>query len=81
MRIAIGNLEQEVHGFSPIPTTLDDFEIKGIFYGAEIIEQFADLSTELGGFIQAARAEKDVELVPTMSAGAWPGGKCNKETY
>jgi len=74
-------LSQEVHAFSPILTTMTDFETIGIFYGTEIMEQFTNVSTELGGFIQAACAEKDVELVPIMAAGAWPSGKCKRDTH
>ncbi len=81
MRIAIGSLSQEVHGFNPLPTTLEDFETLGILYGGEIIERFSNVSNELGGFIKAADTDGDVELVPTISARAWPGGKCDAETH
>jgi len=80
MRIAIGMLWQETNAFNPLPTTLENFETMGIFYGDQVIEKFADVG-ELGGFIQAARSEKDVELIPTMRAMAWPSGKCDERTH
>ena len=79
MRVAIGQLWFETNGFNPLPTTLEDFEAMGIFYGEDVIERFRGVG-ELGGFIQAAE-EENVELAPTMRATAWPGGNVDKETH
>ncbi len=41
--IAIAQLKQETNVFSPVKTTLEDFEARGLLYGDEI------LKSELGG--------------------------------
>lgn len=80
MRVAMGRLWQESAGFSPVLTKLENFEVMGIYYGGEIFERFTNV-IEIGGFIEAARTEKDVELIPTMSAGAVPSGRCDRKTH
>jgi microcystin degradation protein MlrC len=80
MRVAIGLLVQEVNHFSPVPTTLEQFELLGIRYGEELIDQYAKTG-ELAGFHQAARGEGDLELVPTMAAWAMPGGRLDSQTH
>jgi microcystin degradation protein MlrC len=66
-RIVIGMIVQESNRtFSPIPTTLKDFEDQGLCYGREVLDRYGQ-KNELGGFV-AARSEKDVELVPALRA-------------
>jgi microcystin degradation protein MlrC len=79
MRIAIGSLWQETLPFNPVPTTLQHFQTFGILYGDQLLKQSPDVG-DFGGFLQAAQYATDVTLVPTMRAGAWPGGLCDAET-
>lgn len=80
MRVAIGLLVQEVNHFSPVPTTLEQFELYGIRYGEEVIDHYATAG-ELAGFFQVAREEGDLELVPIMAAWAMPAGKLDSQTH
>jgi microcystin degradation protein MlrC len=74
-RILIGRLSQETHSFSPIATSKEDFAVKR---GRDIIEG-EELGC-LGGIISAA-IQEDVELVPSISAMARPGGPVLHEAY
>lgn len=79
-RIVIGMIVQESNTFSPIPTTLKDFEDQGLCYGREVLDRYGQ-KNELGGFVAAARSEKDIELVPTLRACAWAGGRVEQPTF
>jgi len=80
MRIAIGQFWQEQNTFSPIKTDISDFKQSGLYFGNEIIKRFSE-SNELGGFINATKEEKDIELIPTIRAWAWPKGNITGDTY
>ena len=80
MRIAIGRVFAELNHFSPVPTTLRDFEAMGIYYADEIFQHSAEV-WEIDGFLEEARGARDVELVPTMSAWAMPSGRMDAETH
>jgi microcystin degradation protein MlrC len=74
-RVLIGAISQETNSFNPIRTTLSDFIIRR---GAEILED--DRIRVLKGIIKAAK-EQDIELVPTLSATARPGGRVLQKVY
>ena len=80
LRVAVGMLSQETNVFNPSPTTIEHFEASGILFGDEIFERWRNVG-EVGGFIKASEEERDVHLVPIMSASAMPWGKCNAETH
>jgi microcystin degradation protein MlrC len=80
MRVAVGQLMQEVNHFSPVPTTTEQFELFGIRCGQELVEHYARAG-ELAGFCQVAQEERDLELVPTLAAWAMPGGKLDRQTF
>jgi len=80
IRVVIGMIVQESNTFSPIPTTLKGFEDQGLCYGPEVLDRYGQ-KNELGGFVAAARSEKDVELIPTLRAWAWAGGKVEQPAF
>lgn len=80
LRIAIGKIWQEQNIFSPKRTGISDFNRAGLYYGEELIKRFEDIN-EIGGFINTANKEKDIELLPTIRAVAWPSGKILNSTY
>jgi microcystin degradation protein MlrC len=59
---------------------MSDFEQNGLYFGAEIIEKLASVN-ELGGFISAAGKDKNIEIIPTIRAWAWPLGEVKKQVY
>jgi|LSQX01.2.fsa_nt_gb microcystin degradation protein MlrC len=73
MKIAVGGIFHETNTFSNMRTTRKEFEIHALAMGQEIIEQYQGTRGSLGGVIDAAK-EYRLDLVPTIYAGAVPGG-------
>jgi microcystin degradation protein MlrC len=81
MHIAVGQLWQESNTFNPLPTTRADFEVLGLYRGAEVLERMAD-TNELGGFIRSVRTwPGSPELVGLARLPAWPAGAATHETF
>ena len=78
MRIAIAQIWQETNTFSGVRSELKDFEAFRLYVGEEVIPNCQGRH-EIGGFIAAAEGVGNLELVPLMAAGAWPGGKATAE--
>jgi len=95
MRIAIAEIGQETDSFSPLITTLDDFETYGLWSGAEILEKSQGFGP-LGGYLEVvseagSRPASDdpastsdapiqIETVPLLRAWASAGGPIADET-
>ncbi len=75
---------QETNSFSPVRTTLRDFEALGICYGQEVLDVVREqrMST-IGGFVKASERPggPTVELVPILSATAMSGGPIDPAVY
>lgn len=81
MRIGVARIWQETNTFSPVCTTLEQFRLNGMHFGNDVFAHL-DQSPELNGALAAARScGDDVELIPIMSAMAWPGGRLTKEAF
>ncbi len=80
MRVAIGGLMQETNSFSPVATTLADFEAEYLLRDAEIPEYFAGTNTEIAGFLAACESLADVHATPLLAAAANSGGNVTAET-
>jgi len=76
LKVLIGAIGHESNTFTPFLTTRDDFVV---LYGADIFDQPWRRSS-LEGIITALKAQ-DVELVPTVAAGAMPGGVVERSAY
>jgi microcystin degradation protein MlrC len=76
MRVLIGAIGHESNTFTPFLTTLDDFHV---FYASEIFDRPWHRSS-LEGIITTLQAQ-GVELVPTVAAGAMPGGVVERTVY
>jgi microcystin degradation protein MlrC len=81
--VAVAQIMQETNSFSPVPTTLREFEAMGIHYGAEVLEKDAAKNTAIGGFLQAIADHGDgqIGVVPILSARANSGGPVQREVY
>ena len=79
-RIAIGQIWQEQNTFSPVKTSLSDFEQFGLYYGDDILDKFSE-ANELGGFITTLKKEKNIEIIPAVRAWSWPKGNVEPGTY
>ena len=78
-RIAIGGIWHETNTFARKLTTQDDFKNYQLARGDQIVQRYTGSNTELGGVINATQ-EYDIELLPTLFAGAVPSGTIEKET-
>lgn len=79
--IAFAQFKQESNIFSPVKTTLRDFEASGLYYGREILDNGPDY--ELEGFIAAVEdyGGDAVEAVPVLKASSTSGGPIEAEVY
>ncbi len=76
MKILVGAMGHESNTFTPFLTTMDDFFIRR---GDELFQ--GPQRGSLGGMIQVLRAHADVELIPSIAAGAMPGGVVERVAY
>lgn len=90
LRLAFGRVAQETNAFSPVLTELGDFRSVHYLEGAELLAacqknrheviSFAK-NAELSGFVQALQAKPGIELIPTLSAWAVPGGPLSRGCF
>ena len=78
-RIAIGGIWHETNTFARELTRMVDFANYQLARGDEIFNRYTGSNTELGGVIEAGR-HHDMELLPTLYAGAVPSGTIEKQT-
>ena len=76
MRILVGAIGHESNTFTPFLTTRADFHV---FRGAELFER-PRYRASLEGILDTLRGHS-VEIVPTISAGAMPGGVVERAAY
>ncbi|MDP6701484.1 MAG: M81 family metallopeptidase, partial [Candidatus Latescibacteria bacterium] len=79
MKIAIASYGQETSSFSPVATTLETFELYGLFAGAEIVERCREVGA-IGGFMQTVDARLDWTPVPIVHGWAGASGALTRET-
>lgn len=80
LTIAIGGISHETHAFSPLPTTLADFELRAMLTGAGMLVAARGADGVLGGIVDAAD-RSGVELVPTLFASAMPAGPIDHDAW
>jgi microcystin degradation protein MlrC len=78
MRIVIASYGQETSSFSPVPTTLDTFELYGLFEGEQILEKCQDVGS-IGGFLQTMNAKVDWTPLPIVHGWAGASGPLTRE--
>lgn len=83
LRIAFGRIAQETNALSPVLTETSDFRAMHFVEGQELLSVCGPdreeapgfvKNAELSGFVTRARKLGGIELVPTLSAWAVPGG-------
>ena len=82
-RIAVAHLAQETNSFSPVPTTMADFQAHGIYRGEAGLSYALEGDNTLSGFAAAVGefGGGAVEIVPLLMASATSGGPIERETY
>lgn len=85
MRIAIAGFSHETNTFADGLTTLADFErsggFPGLMTGEEMLRILRGTSVCTGGFIAAAEARQDVELVPLLWTFPQPSGTIEQAAF
>ncbi|MDP2984500.1 MAG: M81 family metallopeptidase [Candidatus Latescibacter sp.] len=79
-RIMIGGMRHETNMFNPLPTGLEDFRVRELFYGDEIVSKRRGTNTETGGFIDALD-RFGFEIVPSALGTAMPAGVVAEEVF
>ena len=80
MRIAIGCIGHETNTFSPVLTTIDNFNKGSYHRGDEIIRAFQGTRTITGGFLDVAE-QLNLQPVPLLWAFATPSGMVEHVAY
>lgn len=79
-RILTAAFKHETNTFSPLPTDLAAYTARSLRYGADVPAYFEGTATEMGAFIDAARA-RGWELVHSVAADATPSGKVTHAAF
>ncbi|WP_041076499.1 M81 family metallopeptidase [Bacillus sp. OxB-1] len=80
MKIFIGQFVHETNTFAAEQTTMENFKLWEWDKGEGILQKHRGVRDYLGGMIDRAEALK-LEIIPTISAMAYPSGTITKETY
>lgn len=73
MKIAVASFSHETCTFCPKPTTVEDYERGGVYYGKDVLEKERGVESYVNGYIKVAEQE-DAELVGILSAAnSWGG--------
>jgi microcystin degradation protein MlrC len=72
-RIAIAGFMHESNTFNPARTDRSAFAAQSLTFGPELLDEWREAHHEVGGFLEAAGAEK-FEPVPIVMAWATPAG-------
>ncbi|MFB6108234.1 MAG: M81 family metallopeptidase [Haloplanus sp.] len=78
--VVIARIKHETNTFSSLETDSAAFADTSFFFGDEIVPEFQDTNTDLGGFLRVAD-ERDWDVVPTVAANATPGGVVTTEAF
>jgi microcystin degradation protein MlrC len=85
MRFAVAQLYHESNSFSPQVTREAEFRSECLCTGDDMWRRWQDTDSEIAGFLdaaeQAASEDVEVELVPALSAWAWPAGPIADDVY
>ena len=81
MRVAALGFHHESNTFAPVAASLDQFLTAGPVEGDELVAQYAESQATLAGFIEAAAADADVELVPLVYFDLNPMGTITSEAF
>ena len=74
IRVAVLGFHHESNTFAPVAASLERFLTAGPVEGDELLAQYGESQATLAGFIEAAAADPDVELVPLVYFDLQPDG-------
>ena len=74
MKIGVASFSHETCTFCPKPTTIEDFESGGVYYGKDVLDNSRGIPNYINGFIKASEEQTDVELYGILAASKSRGG-------
>ncbi|MCC2595920.1 M81 family metallopeptidase [Pusillimonas sp. MFBS29] len=80
MKLLIARLNHETNTFSPVPTMLADFGIRGPDYDEQAYAANKGVRTAMGAFIDLAEGV-GAQIVTPLSAAANPSGRVDAQAY
>jgi microcystin degradation protein MlrC len=81
MRVAALGFHHESNTFAPVAASLERFLAAGPVEGDELLAQYGESQATLAGFIEAAAADPEVELVPLVYFDLQPMGTITAEAF
>lgn len=82
-KVAAAGFQHETNRFSPIPTTLADFEREdgwpGLTSGSDLFRVFPGMNIPLGGFLKYS--DNQFEIAPVLWTSAEPGGLIEDDAF
>lgn len=81
MRVAVLGFHHESNTFAPVPASLEQFLIAGPVRGAQLLADYEESQATLAGFIEAAAADAEVDLVPLVHFDLNPMGTITVEAF
>ncbi|MHA1165491.1 MAG: M81 family metallopeptidase [Alphaproteobacteria bacterium] len=79
-RVLIAGFKHETNTFSKLPTGLDAYRKRALYYGEDIRAAYTGTNTEIAGFLDACE-KYDWEPVLSVVADATPSGLVTREAY
>lgn len=73
IRIALAGFAHETNTFCSWRTDLEEFEANGLYRGENLLG-LAGTNSVIGGAVDAARLDPEIELIPILATTAIPGG-------
>ena len=81
MRVALLGFHHESNTFAPVAASLDQFLAAGPVEGDGLLTEYAESQATLAGFIEAAAADDEVDLVPLVYFDLNPMGTITAEAF
>ncbi|MDH3579539.1 MAG: M81 family metallopeptidase [Hyphomicrobiales bacterium] len=79
-RVLIAGFKHETNTFSKLPTDIDAYRARGLYYGEEMRAALAGTNTEIAGFLDACDRH-GWEPVLSVAADATPSGLVTAQAY
>lgn len=80
-RVAVLGMHHETNTFSTVLADLESYKAGGIRRGDELVAHYRDSKSTLGGFLETAPGQEDIETVALVDAMVTPRGPVTAEAY
>lgn len=79
-RVLIAGFKHETNTFSKLPTDLEAYRARGLYFGGEVRSAFEGTNTEIAGFLDASE-KNGWEPVLSVVGDATPSGKVTRDAF